>query len=563
MQVSHNTKRRALALVMAAAMAFNLASFGAFAEDGDLTTQPGSYAESADTNLTGSESSAYTGKDTPGNADSDVSTYADTGTSSTNSNSSNSSNLQNFVDKVIIEGAQTEHGRQVLYPGENYMFQLTFSERQERQMSTDGDGQLTYQFPSQVLPTEQANGTFTIEVQDGSNRFVVEDNTFTVQGNMLTVTINKDSTNYASLCSAADVSFTLKMEGKIAEKTTGNEIDFGNGQKLPVTYPDKATVSTTKTGSYDKATGEVTYTVTVSSEGTAKSVQVTDTITGSALTYVPGSLSISPAEAGGTLDSANDKGFVYTIPQVSNGQTVTLTYRAKVDYNALGDSKTFTDAQTGNTVKAKPDNGDETPSVSTDLKDQQISTVAEKTGSAEGTITNNKQTTNWTLTVNKEAHQTVGDKQISDTLVGGGQAKTRYSGDGVTIKKYNSSNKLVETITKSWSDLGVTDASTGFNFNLPDDSDPYRYEITYATESDVSNVWDNAENLTNKANVNGTEVTGTVSVGPTPGESFKVEKHHTMDYENKLVNWTVTVTVPDTGFDSESLLVLDDWLPDT
>lgn len=43
MQVSHNTKRRALALVMAAAMAFNLASFGAFAEGGDLTTQPGSY----------------------------------------------------------------------------------------------------------------------------------------------------------------------------------------------------------------------------------------------------------------------------------------------------------------------------------------------------------------------------------------------------------------------------------------------------------------------------------------------------------------------------------------
>ena len=75
MQVSHNTKRRALALVMAAAMTFNLASFGAFAEGGDLTTQPGSYAESADTNLTGSEPSAYTGKDTPGNAD--------TGTSST------------------------------------------------------------------------------------------------------------------------------------------------------------------------------------------------------------------------------------------------------------------------------------------------------------------------------------------------------------------------------------------------------------------------------------------------------------------------------------------------
>ena len=552
MQVSHNTKRRALALVMAAAMAFNLASFGAFAEDGDLTTQPGSYTEQVDTNRTGSDSSDDAGESNPGNAD--------TGTSSTHSNSSD---LQDFVDEVIIEGAPTENGRQVLYPGENYKFQLTFSESQERQMSTDGGGQLTYQFPSQVLPTEQADGTFTIEVQDGSDRFVVEGNTFTVQGNRLTVTINKDSANYASLCSAADVSFTLEMEGKIAEKPTGNEIDFGNGQKLPVTYPDKATVSTTKTGSYDKATGEVTYTVNVSSEGTAKNVKVTDTITGSALTYVSNSLTVDPADTGGTLNSSDNNGFVYTIPEVKNGQTVTLTYRAKVDYNALGNDKTFTDTETGNTVTAKPDNGDETASASTDLKDQQISTVAEKTGSAEGTITNNKQTTNWTLTVNKEAHQTVGGKPISDTLVGGGQAKTRYSGDGVTIKMYDSSNNLVDTITKSWSDLGVTDASAGFNFNLPGASVPYRYEITYTTESDVSNVWDNAENLTNKANVNGTEVTGTVSVGPTPGESFKVEKHHTMDYENKLINWTVTVTVPDTGFDSANPLFLQDVLPGT
>ena len=595
MQISNNTKRRALALVMAAAMTFNLASFGAFAEGGDPTQQPGSCTEQVDTNLTGSESapdaddtapdtgkallaSAASGAAThtteaaanadggaathtteaADNADSDVSTYADTGTSSTHSNSSN---LQDFVDDVKIEGAKTKDGALVLYPGEKYTFQLTFSESLERQMEPDGEGKLTYQFPSQVLPTEMADGTFTIDVQEGGKSYSVKGNTFTVQGNTLTVTINKNSQYYDKLCSAGDVRFKLEMQGKIAEKPTENEIDFGNGQKLPVTYPDKATVSTTKTGSYDKATGEVTYTVTVSSEGTAKNVKVTDTITGSALTYVSDSLSISPAETGGTLDSANDKGFVYTIPQVSNGQTVTLTYRAKVDYNALGDSKTFTVDQTGNTVTAKPDNGDGTPPASTDLKDQ-ISTIAEKTGSAESPITNNKQTTNWTLTVNKEAHQTVGDKLITDTLVGGGQAKTRYSGDGVTIQRYDSSGNPVDApFTWTWSSLGVTNDSPGFQFKLPGDDQPYCYKITYTTESDVSNVWDNAENLTNKANVDGTEVEKIVSVGPTPGESFKVEKHHTMDYENKRVNWTVTVTVPDTGFDAESLLVLDDWLP--
>ena len=610
MQISNNTKRRALALVMAAAMTFNLASFGAFADNGDPTQQPGSCTEQVDTNLTGSEpapnaddTAPDTGKaltdgaasgaatrttgaaanadggaathttgaaanaasgaathttEAAANADGDVSPYADTGTSSTHSNSSN---LQDFVDDVKIEGAKTKDGALVLYPGGEYMFQLTFSESKDRQMEPDGEGKLTYKFPPQVLPTEMADGTFTIDVQEGGKSYSVKGNTFTVQGNTLTVTINKNSQYYDKLCSAGDVRFKLEMQGKIAEKPTENEIDFGNGQKLPVTYPDKATVSTTKTGSYDKATGEVTYTVTVSSEGTAKNVKVTDTITGSALTYVSDSLSISPAETGGTLDSANDKGFVYTIPQVSNGQTVTLTYRAKVDYNALGDSKTFTVDQTGNTVTAKPENGDGTPPASTDLKDQ-ISTIAEKTGSAESPITNNKQTTNWTLTVNKEAHQTVGGKLITDTLVGGGQAKTRYSGDGVTIQRCDGNgNPVGAPFTWTWSSLGVTNDSPGFQFKLPGDDQPYCYKITYTTESDVSNVWDNAENLTNKATVDGTEVEKIVSVGPTPGESFKVEKHHTMDYEKKRVNWMVTVTVPDTGFDSESLLVLDDWLP--
>ena len=551
MQISNNTKRRALALVMAAAMTFNLASFGAFAEGSDPTQQPGSCTEQVDTNLTGSgpapnadDTAPDTGKaltdgaasgaathttgaaanadgDVSTYADSDVSPYADTGTSSTHLNSSD---LRNFVDKVEIEGAKMESGRQVLYPGEKYMFQLTFSESLERQMEPDGEGKLTYQFPSQVLPTEMADGTFTIDVREGGKSYSVEGNTFTVQGNTLTVTINTASPYYDKLCSAGDVSFKLEMQGKIAEDSTGDKIDFGNGKELPVTYPKGATVSTTKTGSYNKATGEVTYTVTVSSEGTAKNVQVTDTITGTALTYVPNSLSISPAEAGGTLDSADEKGFVYTIPQVSNGQTVTLTYRAKVDYNALGDSKTFTVDQTGNTVKAEPENGDgRTPSASTDLKDQQISTVAEKTGSAESPITNNKQTTNWTLTVNKEAHQTVGGKQITDTLVGGGQAKTRYSGDGVTIQRYNSNGDPVGApFTMTWAELGVTDDSTEFNFNLPgDDNQPYCYKITYTTESDVSNVWDNAENLTNKANVDGTEVTGTVSVGPPPARASR------------------------------------------
>ena len=596
MRISNNTKRRALALVMAAAMALNLTVLPAFADDTTAIPQASAYTETADSDApdvtnaddaadtavsadpapaadttaddstpattatpapteTPSPVTAYAATDAPANADNDTPTYVDNG----DSNISNSSDLRNFVNGVeIVDVKKDENGKFILYPGESYKFKLTFSESTTRQMFTDGE--LTYTFPSQVLPAD-ADGTFTITVEQGGQSYTVEGNKFTVKGDTLTVTINKDSPNYDRLLSAADVKFTLEMDGTINANPGDDKIDFGNDKDLDVTYPDKPTVSTTKTGSYDKDTGEVTYTVTVSSEGKAENVQVTDQITGSVLTYVPDSLTVDPADAGGTLNSYGDKGFVYTIPEVKNGQTIKLTYRAKVDYTQLGSDKTFTADETGNTVKVTPSKGDET-SDSTDLKDKQISTVAEKGGSA-GEIVNNKQTTNWTLTINKEAHQTVGGKQISDTLVSGSQAKTRYSGTGVTIKKFDSNNNLVETIEKPWTDLGVTDNSTGFSFNLPDDKQPYRYEITYTTESDVSNVWDNAENLTNKAKIDDTEVTKTVPVGPTPGESFKVEKSHTMDYDNKRVNWTVTITVPDTGFDSKTLLVVDDWLPYT
>ena len=134
----------------------------------------------------------------------------------------------------------------------------------------------------------------------------------------------------------------------------------------------------------------------------------------------------------------------------------------------------------------------------------------------------------------------------------------------MTIQRYDSNgNPVGDPFTWTWAKLNVTNDSPGFQFRLPGDNQPYCYKITYTTESDVSNVWDNAENLTNKANVGGTEVEKIVSVGPTPGESFKVEKHHTMDYENKRVNWMVTVTVPDTGFDPTHPLFLQDVLPGT
>ena len=197
MRISNNTKRRALALVMAAAMALNLTVLPAFADDTTAIPQASAYTETADSDApdvtnaddaadtavsadpapaadttaddstpattatpapteTPSPVTAYAATDAPANADNDTPTYVDNG----DSNISNSSDLRNFVNGVeIVDVKKDENGKFILYPGESYKFKLTFSESTTRQMFTDGE--LTYTFPSQVLPAD-ADGTFTI-----------------------------------------------------------------------------------------------------------------------------------------------------------------------------------------------------------------------------------------------------------------------------------------------------------------------------------------------------------------------------------------------------------------
>ena len=358
MRISNNTKRRALALVMAAAMALNLTVLPAFADDANAIPQASAYTETADSDApdetnaddtadaavsavpapaadtTADDSTpattatpaptdaadtvtAYAADSAPTNAD--TTTYADDDTSKIK----NSDNLRDFVSDVEIEGADKEGNNYVLYPGVSYKFKLTFSESATRQMLTDGE--LIYKIPPQIQAIGDTSGEFSINIGGPNGEtFTVDGNTFTINGDTLTVKINTNSENYEKLKSAANVQFWLAITGRIADDPAGDKIDFGNGEEVPAVYPKDATVSTKKDAtSYDKKTGEVIYTVTVSSKGTATNVKVTDQITGTALNYVPGSLQVDGQAVAAT--SENNGGFEYTIPEIQNGQTITLT----------------------------------------------------------------------------------------------------------------------------------------------------------------------------------------------------------------------------------------------
>ena len=126
-------------------------------------------------------------------------------------------------------------------------------------------------------------------------------------------------------------------------------------------FDNTAAVSVEKSGSYDKTSGKMNYTVKVKSTGTSTNVKVTDVITGTLLTYDKNVTATSNQKGALTIDSnatAKGNGFEYTIPSMSDGEEVTFSYSASVDYSKLSGGK-FTADETKNTVTAKGDNTDE------------------------------------------------------------------------------------------------------------------------------------------------------------------------------------------------------------
>lgn len=74
-------------------------------------------------------------------------------------------------------------------------------------------------------------------------------------------------------------------------------------------FDNTAAVSVEKSGSYDKASGKMNYTVKVRSTGTSTNVKVTDVITGTLLTYDKNVTATSNQKGALTIDpNATAKG---------------------------------------------------------------------------------------------------------------------------------------------------------------------------------------------------------------------------------------------------------------
>lgn len=487
-----------------------------------------------------------------------------------------SNNLNDFVSSAEIKDA---NGNTIgggdktpnLYVGQTYKFKVDFTEVAEnetnggRQMTMgDDSATLIYLLPEQLVATVNNSGTVNIVLKEGNDTYEITGNYLIGDRNQMTVTINaSENPNYQKLKDASDVEFYVEFEAKISGDELNNEINFGGNVKQNVNIKNEASLTLNKyVSKYDKANGKFYYTITVTSTGYSKNVVVTDTFGSDViLTYDASSFSASSNKTDNTLSNASldnenalSNGFKYTIPAISDGEVITITYCADIDYSKLGDNVNFTVDQTKNTVTAKGDNTNE-PSQDYSYT-QSAYTVITKKGEA-STNDGDVQETIWAITVNEDCKVSMGGKTVSDTLQ---NTITKYIGEGITITTYDSqNNKVGDSQNISWTSLTKYSETTGWTYTLPGDTEAYKYVITYKTSTDTSNI-STSTTISNKAKVEGKgETTGSITINPNANANFSVSKTHdgsTLSSTN--VDYTVTVNLPKKGLSS---LTMVDTLP--
>ena len=478
--------------------------------------------------------------------------------------------IKSLLTNASVTGAKFENGKYVLYPDQPYGIHLTFKEVNKDDGQFPMDSSFTYQLPAGLVPHgASASNYLEITLSGGEHSGETVKLNYTISDSGL-ITFNWDKNAnpdaYDQLKDALYSQFTLDIDCTY----TGDSgtLDFGNEITKDVTVKNNGTVNVNKVGKYNATTNSVDYTVTVYSDGITKNVVISDTVSGSALTYnrdAASSTSIYGKEV--PAPTSNNNGFTMTVPQMADGETITVHYSAAVNLDALHknpDGSWGTVEETGNkvTVKSK-DNPDVTDENSgkdfenkismSNIGKSGIPVEADETGHA---------TVSWTIHANDNANVSMAGRTISDSISGNSVPMT-YNGNGIHVVAKNADETQAYEKDIQWGNGGLTKSSDGKSWtwaipNQAPDTQKLSYVITYTTDADVSdrliktNVKNHAESDNGGTADQGTEVT------PHGGGLTARKKMVKTDLTAKTITWEVSFDVPATGLNSAQI---DDTVP--
>ena len=278
------------------------------------------------------------------------------------------------------------------------------------------------------------------------------------------------------------------------------------------------------------------------------------------------------AKDGKLVIDEQGKGFTLTIPQMTHGERIEVTYSASVDYSKIDPTKGGTIEQTSNSVKVNSDQILKPKEAKNNMEDKlKIGTMTKKAGSAkqvEGEPGVYEQP--WTINVNQYNKLDVAGFLIGDEIPEDHQKYMNYPGNGIKIvvnkgRVDDTGASMEKTLELNWAVLGITDLGTAtkWEYTLPtNDPEKSSYEITYTTRVDVNSkiVPSSVSNTVTADDGNPATPKDSITAGSgtmEPEHMFKVQKN--VDSESvDEVKWQIVVDVVPQGYQK---LVVEDTLP--
>lgn len=466
-----------------------------------------------------------------------------------------SSNLTDFLVNAVITGAtQDDQGHYHVEEGKDYGIVLSFAEGAACQF--DNDAELTYTIPEGIeIPIAQS-GTTEISITYRNRTYKVDASYELGTDGTLKVKFDEADPDYPRLVESTNVSYRFSFRAKF--DGSSSVILFSDEVERDVVFddPEPAQVFTEKTGTFDELTGSFNYTITVKATGDVTNVNVKDAISGNALIF-NNDVQVSGNSAVYT-DNGGGNGFDYTFASMEEGEVITITYSANVDFDKDEDKDgRISVDQTKNTVTVKPEGGD--PHNSEYAREITYKSTRKSDGAEAGVTPTGNKIIEWTIDYNMLSLVAVGGDTIKDTIAASSTEYMKYYGDGIKVEVYDHDGHLVDTRNVGYDEL--TDHSdSSWTYTIPEtDTTPYSYHITYKTVVDMDkiNQAGGTVGLSNEGNgsYGGVNVTPTEKVGVIKEvESFTTEE----------VNWVATLSVPEGGLaqatvtDTLPMITLDD-----
>ena len=458
---------------------------------------------------------------------------------------STSADLSDFLAGAVINADQDENGNYIINPNSSYELTLMFSENERFQF--DNEATLTYSLPDGVIINDIGNTAFPLTVVDENGSAVINDNSFSVADGQLRIRFNQNDPNFARLAAIPNVSFSITFSS-FFDKTAG-EIVFNENIVKDFIYEETSDMEIQKSVAYDGESGLAHYVLQVVSYGLNENVVIEDHLSGTALIFnhdvsaessINGALSLAPDY------TSSEKGFRVTIPQMTNGEVITLRYSATVDNTKI--TYQGSAQQTNNTARVSSDQMPAAKEAAADFSGQVKFHKISKSASGDPvSVGEDLYEQTWVILVNEDHKLPMGGTYIYDWITQNSRPFMLFSGEGLSVKT-TFEDGSTETRFVPWDNLELNSNSSGifgWGYLTPESDNNASYEITCTTLINTGSALGDLT-LVNSSQVYGTYVESQITVEQIGESDFGIQKK-AVGTTSSESEWEITVTVPGGG----------------